>query len=73
MNQNEAFPLTTNDMLGIIQRQLAELNAYCGQAPHHVDRDVCMKYLERIASFVVQIPPAHVPSSENDDAPSMRN
>lgn len=43
--------LTVNDVLGIIQRQLLELNAYVSQAPQHVDPKVIMHYLERAAVF----------------------
>lgn len=48
--------LTINDVLGIIQRQLSELNAYLSQAPANVDRDIVMAYLERSASFAQRLP-----------------
>ena len=44
--------LSSNDILGIIQRSLMELHAYCGQPPENVDPQVCMTVLERTASFV---------------------
>ncbi len=48
--------LTTNDILGIIQRQLAELSAYCSQPPNVVDPNVILAYLERSATFAVKLP-----------------
>lgn len=56
MPPNDLPTLTTNDVLGIIQRQLAELNAYCSQPPNLVDPNVILAYLERSATFAVRLP-----------------
>ncbi len=71
------FPLTltTNDILGIIQRALMELHVYCGQTPGDVNPAVCMAYLERTAQFVGQLP-SHQRSSnagKGAEAPARAN
>ena len=53
---SDNLTLNVNDILGIIQRQLAELNAYCSQPPNLVDPEVVMAYLERSASFAQRLP-----------------
>ena len=53
---SEPLNLNTNDILGIIQRQLMELNAYVSQPPQNVDPQVVFYYLERAASFAQRIP-----------------
>lgn len=65
--------LTANDILGIIQRGLMELHAYCGQVPQNVDPQVCMHVLERMASFVGQlVQPIAAANDHPDDAPRGR-
>lgn len=58
--------LVTNDILGIIQRQLAELNAYLSQPPNLVDPAIVMAYLERSASFTQQLPSIRKPQAANE-------
>ena len=64
---DEPITLTTNDILGIVQRGLMELHGYCGQHPQDVDPHVCMQYLERMASFVHKLPTMHVPNGKQPE------
>ena len=73
----QEFPmtLTTNDILGIIQRGLMELHGYCGQHPHNVDRSICLAALERVAQFVGQLPPPPMAAANGNqqDVPLLKN
>ncbi len=48
--------LTISNVLGIVQRVLAEVNAYLSQDPRAVDRNVVMGRLEEAAQWVAQLP-----------------
>lgn len=50
---NDTLPLslTPSDMLGIIQRQLSECNAYLSQHPSYVRREIVLEYLDRARSI----------------------
>ncbi len=50
--QRPPIILSASHILGIIQRNLMELHAYCGQQPQAVDPQVLMAALEETASFV---------------------
>lgn len=64
--------LTSNDILGIIQRSLMELHSYCGQPPHNVDPQVCMQVLERTASFVGRLVQPIAAGNDQGEAPRGR-
>lgn len=51
-----SITLGVNEIVGVIQRNLLELNAYCTQAAHNVDPMVCQAYLERTWTFVQRLP-----------------
>lgn len=50
-DDNPMLRLSPSDMLGIIQRQLAECNAYCSQHPAYVRKEIVLEYLDR-ARFI---------------------
>lgn len=54
--QDNNITLGNNEIVGIIQRNLLELNAYCTQAANNVDPMVCQAYLERTWQFVQRLP-----------------
>ena len=66
--------LTTNDILGIIQRGLMELNAYLSQAPQSVDPAIVEAYFERMGSFVGRLPRrVPMPNTSQDTASIRKN
>ncbi len=69
MSNDNPINLNTNDILGIIQRHLMELNAYCSQHPSMVDRNQILEHLNRAASFAVRIPEI----DRSKDRPEARN
>lgn len=60
MTETNETVLCANDILGIIQRGLFELNQYLNQNASTVNPSVVMAYLERMAQFTQQLP-THVP------------
>lgn len=66
-NDPNDISLTTNDVLGIVQRMLAELNAYLSQHPNAVDRNVVLRYLDRMAMFASKIPGQQMQMAPNAD------
>lgn len=64
--------LEPSDILGVVQRTLLELHGYCGQAPQHVNRDECMKALEKMAHWLGYFPPLPAPPAHANDADSKR-
>lgn len=50
-NDDIPLKLTPSDMLGIIQRQLSECNAYLSQHPNYVRREIVLDYLNRATSI----------------------
>lgn len=77
-NQPTLPPLTPNNILGIVQRSMVELNAYMSQPPHMVDRAVCLGAIEDIVKWVGCLPPitAFQPPPNGvkpDAAPSRKN
>ena len=70
---DDRIDLTQNDIQGIIQRQLMELNAYLSQGPAHVNRDVCMMYLERAAQFAQRLPSQHMTASDAVKSEARKN
>lgn len=61
---NQSVNLTPGNILGIIQRILAETNAYCMQAPQFVNPAVCMDRLHEAAMWVQRLPVAQQPAQE---------
>ena len=49
-------PAMPNEVLGIMQRLLRELDAYCSQPVEYVQPAVCYAYLERVYQWVQQLP-----------------
>ena len=50
-NDDIPLKLTPSDMLGIIQRQLSECNAYLSQHPGYVRREIVLDYLNRATAI----------------------
>lgn len=65
MSDSNDITLTSNDVMGIIQRSLRELDAYLSQAPQAIDPNVGMAYLERAAAFMMKLPPKSPPLYAN--------
>lgn len=64
---DNTIALTPNDLCGIIQRMLSELNAYLTQHPAQVDPAICMSYLERCATFVGRLPRPQAPAANGNE------
>lgn len=70
-NNPPPLTLTTNDVLGAIQRLLQELNSYLWGPPEQIDPRVTHAYLERAAMFNSRLPmPAD--AAGNNNAPEKR-
>jgi hypothetical protein len=64
-NAPQPLQLTTNDVIGAIQRQVWELDQYLRYVPvEQVDPRVIMYFLHRSADFAVTLPA--LPGTETD-------
>lgn len=57
----EPLMLDARRMLGIVQRDLVDLHAYCSQPPQHVDPHFCMQMLMQIADVVQRMSSTQMP------------
>ncbi len=53
---DENLTLAPVDIVGIVQRQLRDLATYCDRPADHVDPQVVLGYMGRIAEFVQRLP-----------------
>lgn len=65
--------LTPSNILGIIQRSLSELNAYCNQHPSQVDPHVCMRYLEETGIWVGRMGAMGLPNGAGESPEKRAN
>lgn len=54
-NDNPQMTILPNDVVGIIQRQLAELGSYLNQPIGAIDPAVCVAYVDRMQQFAYQL------------------
>lgn len=55
-SSTNSAPAMPNEVLGIMQRLLRELDAYCAQPVEYVHPAVCQAYLERVFQWSSQLP-----------------
>jgi len=51
-----SLSLAPTDLVGIVQRGLRDLDAYCMRPAETVDPDVILGYMGRLAEFVQKLP-----------------
>jgi len=70
---DENLTLAPVDIVGIVQRQLRDLAAYCDRPAEQVDPQVLLGYMGRIAEFVQRLPmPAGAMASPDTAAEGAR-
>lgn len=67
-DNTDNMQLFPTDIVGIIQRGLRDLDAYCMRPAETVDPGVIIGYLERVAGFAQRLPQPRMDAPAASDA-----
>ena len=67
-----SLTVTSSDIVGAVQRGVAELQVYLNQPIHLIDGPMCVAHLERMMGFISRIPAVPPQDAANSNQPDAK-